>query len=502
MAARTQRRRRRTSASRGKKKRRPIGYKTLTGVTFLLLTIYLLGYLVAFVNKPSISVEKVDYGSISSPLSFTGVAVRDEIVTRSEMDGQCYYNYAENERVKKGVVIGSIKNVSTTEPLEEKISAIDRDIMQVQKSREDISAFQEDINSINEGLHKAMDTYAYQFSSGNMEAAYGLKNQLAIKVDRRNEIWITENTKSLTELTAERNKIDTQLSGNMVKLTASASGILSFSLDGYEEVFTPDSLSQITAEQTKMKVQPETIARSQPVNSGDPVYKVIKSNVWRIASYIPNSEIGKWEEGSAVVLSILTDQGMKELPTTVEMLRQEQSDTYCVFQTDQNIIDFLGYRSVSFQVKTDEKKGLKVPINSIVEKTLFLVPKDYVAESLGEKGVIKRENGTDTFIRVNVVSEDDEKNACYISVGKDAPLKIGNNLVSSEKGDAPAFEIKEVETKKGVYVANTAVAKFTAVTVIEENNEYAVVSVEESRLKPYDTIVSDAKSVEESEEIY
>ena len=118
-------------------------YKRLTIFIFVALTVYLLGYIVAFMNKPSISVETVAYGTVDTPMTLKGIIVRKEYVQKSKKKGQPSYYYAENERVKKGSAVCSIQDEETSGMIENKIEKIDKDILKKQKNRSDLSAFQE-----------------------------------------------------------------------------------------------------------------------------------------------------------------------------------------------------------------------------------------------------------------------------------------------------------------------------------------------------------------------
>ena len=54
---------------RSKRKSRARGnYKVLTAVVFVLLLIYILGYIIAYVSRPSVPTETVNYGTIDLSL--------------------------------------------------------------------------------------------------------------------------------------------------------------------------------------------------------------------------------------------------------------------------------------------------------------------------------------------------------------------------------------------------------------------------------------------------
>ena len=64
---------------------------------------------------------------------------------------------------------------------------------------------------------------------------YTLKSQVTSFMDQRNEIWLTENVDSLSQLTEERNVYEQQLAQNQSALTASEAGVLCLSYDGMEK---------------------------------------------------------------------------------------------------------------------------------------------------------------------------------------------------------------------------------------------------------------------------
>ena len=59
-------------------------YKVFTIMIFLFFTIYLCGYIWVFLNRPSVPVEMVTYGSIESASSLKGLFIREEYVVTSD----------------------------------------------------------------------------------------------------------------------------------------------------------------------------------------------------------------------------------------------------------------------------------------------------------------------------------------------------------------------------------------------------------------------------------
>ena len=63
--------------------------------------------------------------------------------------------------------------------------------------------------------------------------------------------------------------------------------------------------------------------------------------------------------------------------------------------------------------------------------------------------------------------------------------------------------LSELLPHAGVYVANSSIAKFVVIDVVEQNQEYAIVQAGSTTgLQPYDTIVSDAKNIKEGDSVF
>lgn len=479
------------------------GNRVLAVIIFLFLMIYLLGYLIVFINRPSIPIETVSYGTIDAPAVLKGIIVRDEEVVKSTMAGKPTYYFSENEKIKKDVVVCSIKNEDTSNAIETKIAKIDKDILNIQKNRSDISIFQDDIQRIEKNIKNTVDAYTYKFANGNVSNVYLLKNQIESQINQRNQIWMTENTESLSGLSQERNQYQTQLNENMTSIATQNSGILSFKVDNMEDKLNPDSLSQITKEQTTMKFPMETISKSQSVEADTPVFKVVKSNIWYLVSYIPIDIMSEWEEGDTKILYAVLEEEEKSVSVKIESIEMLDKEAKVIFQTDRNLIDFIEERTIEFQVKDEIYQGIKIPNSAIVEKTLLKIPSDCIIENLGQTGVIKVVNGVGTFVQQKIAKNDTQEGFAYILQDFQS-LNVGDIILKGTGENATQYTVNEIETDKGVYVVNSSIAEFTIIEIMGQNKDYSVVKpgMASYELQVYDNIVSDAKNVQESEEIF
>lgn len=451
-----------------------------------------------FINKPSIGIETVNYGSIDVPATLRGIIVRDEVVMKSNMDGTPEYNYSENERVAKNALVCTVKNTGTTQVIEDEIKKIDKGILDIQKNRTDFSLFKEDIDRTEKNIENSIDSTVYRFINNNVSDVYSLKNQVQTQINLRNQIWLAENTKSTAELSAERHQYESQLEVSQDTVRSKYSGIFSLKIDNFEEIVTPQVRGDISPEQIKMTVQPQYISKSLAVNTGSPLFKIIKSNTWYVVSNVPNEVSAGWKEGDYLDIYTTVDDEEKTVSVKIESMKIGDSATYVVFVTDRNLIDFLELRTMYFSVRQSVYSGFKVPNAAIVERTFLKIPKTFLSDSLGEQGVIKRTTSGDAFRRIKIANSDEK----YVYVLQDfESLKIGDVIVGIGEG-AQTYTIGEVSTYKGVYVANSSLAEFTVIDILGQNSDYSIVNAESQfGLKVYDKIVSDAKAIQDDEAV-
>ncbi len=493
------------------KKRRPRrnAHKSITVITFIVLSMYIGGYLLAFLNKPSIGIETVTYGSVEAPKSLNGLIIRDEYVAKSPMDGQPNYNYAEYDKVKKGAVVCSIRNADNANSIEMKIQDIDKNILEAQKNRSDLSAFQDDVNRIEKNIANTVDNYTYKFIDGNFSNVYYMKSQIETQMDLRNDIWLTENVQSIAALTQEKSQYEKQLADNVSSVTAQSGGILSLKVDGLEEKFTPEAMESVTKEDTKMNASSEFISKTKNVKAEDPVFKIVESNTWYMASYIPNDMITSWKEGDSVEITAVIDEEEKKLNVSIYKLTPGEKETFVLFQSVRNITDVVDARNISFTVETEESRGIKIPNSAIIEKTFLKIPASCIIESAGEEGVIKKGDKGDSFVKVSVSRRETEKKeeqeTTYAYILQDfESLRVGDTILNGTGENAASYTISDVATYQGVYVVNSTIAKFTIIDIESQNTDYSIVraAASGSGLKIYDNIVSDAKTVQEGEIVY
>ena len=478
-------------------------YKVFTIMIFLFFTIYLCGYIWVFLNRPSVPVEMVTYGSIESASSLKGLVIREEYVVTSDRAGMPVYNFSENEKIPKGETICVIRDEETSSAIEDKIDNIDKDILKSLQKRSDLSIFQEDVSRIESNITQLISAYNGKFMNENIMDIASLKNQIATEMNQRTEIWLTENIEGVSNLSEEKNQYQQQLADSISTIKAEKSGLLSFQIDGQEDVLTPENLDAIEEKQVSTQITPKYLSKTGAVEQNEVMFKIVTSNKWYIVSYLPPEVVSGWQEGELKYLYTTINEEEKRFPVTIQTLSINEKEARVVFSATQDILSVIGLRNISFRVQSTSLEGIKIPNNAIIEKTVLKIPINYIVDNEGEQGVFKVVNGKREFVTLQLTRYSITEGFGYV-VQDFSNLKVGDTVIEPTEENPNTYAISEVETMKGVFVGNSSIAKFTAITIIGQNEEYTIVSPGSSsyELQAYDTIVSDAKNIGENQTLY
>lgn len=473
--------------------------KALPMFVFIIIAMYLCAQVVRMGTQSSgISVETVAYGTLETPQKYTGLIIRDEYLQTSTRGGHAVYEVSEGEYISKNALVCAVKDTEATDALEDRLASIDKDILESQKARADLSAFSEDISRVESNIAKTVDSFYSAANSANMSYIYNMKSQVQSFMTQRNEIWLSESVESLSQLTDERSVFEQQLSQNMSRINAQTSGVVAFSYDGLEDKLTPETLGEITKAQIGASAQ-QYISKASAVQEGDVLFRIVKSNRWYLVVYLPNSTAAGWSKGMAQRLNLEGDDVTTSIAAEVVSADIGEKETKVVFSTYTHMEKFMNQRTVQLHLNTATAEGLKVPNDAIVEKSLIAIPRDCIIESGSSYGVLLVNGDNTKFMAVDIVTNDEEN--YYIN--QSGSLNLGDTVIKGTEEDATTYKLSDLQIRSGVYLANSSVAKFVTIEILLQNQEFSIIrSGTNYGLQAYDSIVSNAKNVAEGQSLF
>ena len=494
--------RKQLQAQAKRRKRRIIQKMTVTVIITMFITYAGLKAIDLF-RYPSVSYQTVQMGMMDNSHILKGIIFRDEQVFNSTRSGDIHYILSEGEKVAKQGSVCLVAQSEEIQSLKDQLYTLDNDLYNKQEKRNDLSYYQADLYQINEELKKEMDNFIESKYWDNPKSVYELRQSLDKTIEDRTSLYIQDESQMTEGFQANREEILNSLKNNQSAQKATASGIVSYTLDGYESKLNDKVMEQLQYNQYK-----ELLAETKKIESklpsvvaqaNAPLYKIITNDQWEIVTYMETEQANSYEVGTYYNLyfeNARQDQIRFKLKSKQE--EGETGLTKLVFASSDYLSDFLGYRLVEFSIGQNRAEGLKIPLKAIVEKNMLAIPNEYIVEEGREKGVLQKKNQANVFKPLNIQYSDEQFS--YVMQQIDQLDAIGLNSVIEHPTTNKPYTISDMQTVQGVYVVNGQFAQFKRIGVAMTNKEYAILTQDqETKLKEFDQIISNPKNIREDQ---
>lgn len=449
--------------------------KTMNKIEFLIfgaMIVYLIVIIAAYLNSEKIRGYEIKMGSLSETKTYTGIALREEEMLTTPYTGYINYFVREGERVSTRDTVYSIDESGKLADL-----LHTGELGENPYTDEELAEFRSDIIQYDRGFEKKEFQSVYDFKYDIEGAVLKLAN-----IDMQ---------KSMETLNSS------SFGGSINMCKAGKTGYVVYHTDGYEKTSAQD----ITAEDfDRTKYEKKKINNNDLVEANSAVAKLVTEEEWSLVIQVDEERAQALEEAEYVNVKFLKTQESSWASVTI--LRKEDG-VYAVLGFNNSCNSFCTDRFVEIELVINDEKGLKIPNSAIVEKEFFIIPAAYMSKggSSGSYGVSKETfdaegNQGYEFVETTVYNSNEEE----FYVGNEN-LKVGDYIVKPDS--AEKMSISKSGTLIGVYNMNKGYADFKQITILYQNDEYAIVSSNtQYGLTVYDRIVLDASSVNTDDFIY
>ena len=248
----------------------------------ILIVLFLLLYipsLIFWVYGNNVSTDIVRMGDIQDSVNTQAVIVRKEVVLNSPIGGKCIKEINEGEKVKANDRIATVLN-SSSEKLLEDLKAVDLKIIEAQKKRnENLELFSDDLKKLENEIEENLKEIIRLGNSNELSKASQIKKQVDELIQKKATIAGSLSTPDayIQSLLDEKNKLQISINSNTKDIKSSKSGIVSYMVDGYEDILTPDSISELSVKDIE-SIEVKGIQKDIEeigVEAGKPFAKVI-----------------------------------------------------------------------------------------------------------------------------------------------------------------------------------------------------------------------------------
>ncbi len=458
-----------TKQSKVRNYRKPLNLN-IGVVIFIVIFLYVAFCVVMSFQTTHIVRYEVKKGSIATNNIYRGIAIRKETVVDATRTGYINYMTYEGERIAKG---DNVYAIDETGKLSE----------QIQESLADSNSLTEkELLTLRTELVNYMHGFREEQFNSIYEFKYSLQNTL-LKLANNNMIAkIDGGIKGVGEITKEK---------------APATGIVTFWTDGYEALTAEGVNEACFAEKDYKK---NTLLNNAILEAGDAAYKISTDENWSIV--LPMDAAYAQELEKLEYIKVKFRKNQYESWGKAKALHNGDGNTYLQLSFTNSMITFVGDRYIDVELIIHDEEGLKIPRTSIVEKEFYLIPERFLLDSSvqGKCNYMKQvydENGNPgtELITTDVYSYDKETGEYYV----DAALLNAGDVLRKAEGQE-TFTVSKRATLIGVFNMNKGYADFKQISILYENEEYAIVKANtQYGLNVYDYIVLDAETVKDDQ---
>ena len=184
-------------------------------------------------------------------------------------------------------------------------------------------------------------------------------------------------------------------------------GCVSFFADGYEAMFVPENLQNLSFTDMKdLEGEPVNLTRDS-ANKGEPLFKLCDYTKWYITTWILPGDSYKYEVGSTVEVAM--EKGT--ISAKVTALEDEGDQWQLILETNRYYEDFPTARRADATIIASEYSGVIIPNASIT--TVEEQPGVYVKSKTGEYN----------FTPIKIITSDGENSVAYPGTYIDAEGK-------------------------------------------------------------------------------
>jgi len=357
----------------------------------------------------------VKQGTLSKEDEAIGYIIRDEKVVKGENYANGIYAIAsEGQRVAVGESIFRYYSDSEKQ-IKDQISGLNYKIQELLEQENNIPP-SADIKSIEKQIEEKMKTMNtltnYQEIVENKKS---IDNLITKKINFISDVTENQEIKSLVK---ERNSYEEQLKRGSEYQTADIAGIVSYRVDGLEDVLSVEKFNEIT-EQYLNQLDLKT---GKIVSTSNECGKVIDNFKCYIATTLNSKNAMAAEVGDKIALRISNDQ---EIDAKIIQINEESGKRTIIFELSKLTEDLINHRKIVIDVIWWNVSGIKVPKQALIqENSLYYVMKNKAG--IQTKLLVKVKKETDKFAIIEPYSDKELQELGYDSTAIRKYTKITN----------------------------------------------------------------------------
>lgn len=360
------------------------GKKIVLVISALIIIVYIISAIYLLISHPT-DTYIISQGTVSQEDECVGYIIRDEEVKKSE-------NY------KNGIyaIASEGKRVAINEPIfryySDKEKQINTQISEINYQIQDLlekekSVTSADIKAIENQIEEKMENV--NTLNNYQEISEYKKNVDTLISKKINFIGDVTENKEIKKLIKERSELEKSFKNNSEYQKASRSGIVSYRVDGLEDVLTPNNLNNLNEDYLN-KLDLKT---GQIISASNECGKIIDNFKCYIAITMNSKEAMGAKVNDKVQIRISNNE---ENEAKIIQINEESGKRTIIFQMNKMTEDLIEHRKISVDVIWWNVSGLKVPNQALEQENgLYYVTRNRAG--VQSKILVKVKKQTDKY---------------------------------------------------------------------------------------------------------
>ena len=354
-------------------------------IILMIIITYSMYVVIKLVKNPT-NTFIVTNGKIDQEESDIGYIVREETVVK----GQNYKNGMvkiknEGEKVAKGDSIFRYYS-SGEEDLKKQIADLDVEIQQIMQNEQGI--FLGDIKLLENQIEKELNSI-YQVN--NIQKVQEYKKNINSYISKKAKISgeYSPAGSYLKQLLSQKEELENRLNSDSEYIAATESGIVSYRVDGLEDVLKTDNFNNLN----KDFLEKLNLKTGQTVTSSEEMGKIINNYECYIIFNSDSNEAKETQVGKNIKIRL---QNSNIVKAKVENIKDEEDGSKTItIKITEDVEKLIAYRKISFDIIWWDATG-------------FRIPNDAIKEQDGLAYVVRNRNGYYNKMLVKILKQNDE----------------------------------------------------------------------------------------------
>lgn len=308
------------------------------------------------------SVETIvaEKGDLENIIKAEGIIVKDEKIYNATLDGSVTYYYEDGSKVKQGQLIANLNTDSNSVQINKQIAEIEAAINSKKKNSENAAS--------TESLALYEDNIQTSILKSELDNMYNIVGQ----VDNNGALIVNHDSYDsydINQLEIMKKDLEKSISTNKVPYYSAKAGIITYKIDGLEEVYNIEDVYNLTASSTlKKEYTTSDKFNKETVSANEGILKIIRNFDYYIAATVDNEKAKLFTENKYIKTRIHSDGQFHEVWGFIKKINYGSEQSVLILYFDDYLYKIYDKRYVDLELITDIYEGIKINTKSLTEK--------------------------------------------------------------------------------------------------------------------------------------